>query len=299
MPWRNERRPLLYWLKLALFSLTLALLGIWLISVAALVVSVTVPLQHPICCETPASFGAEYESVSFTTADNLTLRGWYLPPQNGAVIILLHPYYGDRTSMLGVAKMLYEHGYGILMYDQRASGESEGKVRSLGWLDIADVNQAVNLVVTRQKDVKIGITGCSVGGAIALGGAADAPQIEAVAVDAPSPLSWDEYKPQFDWRAPLYPLTFSAYFHLVALRAGTYAPLSTQAAIRAVSPRPLLFISTGSGVEQTRVQGYYESATGPRFHANFPTSSHCAAPFTHPAEYEQTLVEFFDATLRK
>ena len=51
--------------------------------------------------------------------------------------------------------------------------------------------------------------------------------------------------------------------------------------------------------EQARVQGYYEIATGPRFHANFPTSSHCAAPVTHPAEYEQTLVEFFEATLRK
>ncbi len=295
----RPRRPLRYWLKLAFFSLALILLGFWIISVAALVASVTVPLQHPICCETPASFGAEYESVSFTTADNLTLRGWYIPPQNGAVIILLHPYYGDRRSVLEIAKMLYKHGYGLLLYDQRASGESEGSVRSLGWLDIADVQAAANLVVTRQKDIKIGISGCSVGGAIALGGTANHPQIGAVATDAPSSLSWDEYKPQFTWRAPFYPLTFSAYFHLVALRAGSYAPFSTHEAIRAIAPRPILFISTGSGAEKNRIQEYYESAPGPKWQVNFPTSNHCASPLTHPAEYEQTLVEFFNIHLSR
>jgi fermentation-respiration switch protein FrsA (DUF1100 family) len=291
------RRPISYWLKLVAFLLLLTPIGLWLFSVAALVTAVTVPLQHPVCCDSPTRFGADFEKVSFRTADGLTLRGWYIPPQNGAVIILLHPYYGDRLGVMRPAEMLHKHGYGILMYDQRASGESDGTVRSLGWLDIPDVIEAANLVATRQKDVKIGISGCSSGGAIALGGAALSPQIGAVAVDAPSPLSWDENRPNFQ-QDPFSALTFTTYFHIVALRAGTYAPISTLEAIQAVSPRPILFISTGQGGEKARIQSYYETASGPKVHFNLPDSSHCAGPYTHPIEYGQTLVEFFDTYLK-
>lgn len=292
-----SHRPPTYWLRLLALALILTPIGFWLFSVAALVTAVTVPLQHPVCCDSPTRFGADFEKVSFRTADGLTLRGWYIPPQNGAVVILLHPYYGDRMGVMRPAEMLYQHGYGLLMYDQRASGESDGTVRSLGWLDIPDVQEAVNFVTTRQKDVKIGISGCSSGGGISLGGAALSPQIGAVAVDAPSPLSWDENKPNFQ-RDPFHALTFTTYFHIVALKAGTYAPISTFEAIQAVSPRPILFISTGSGVEKARIQAYYEAASGPKVHFNLPDSGHCAAPYTHPAEYGQALVEFFNAYLK-
>ncbi len=296
-PVKPSRRPLLSWFRLLAFILLLTPVGFWLFSVAALVTAVTVPLQHPVCCDSPTRFGAKFEKISFRTADGLTLRGWYIPPQNGAVIILLHPYYGDRMAVMRPAEMLYQQGYGLLMYDQRASGESDGTVRSLGWLDIPDVQQAVKFVATRQKDTKIGISGCSSGGAIALGGAALSPQIGAVAVDAPSPLSWEENKPDFQ-TDPFHALTVTAYFHIVALKAGTYAPISTLEAIRAVSPRPILFISTGQGAEKARVQSYYQAASGPKTHFNLPDSSHCAAPYTHPAEYGQALVEFFDAYLK-
>jgi len=292
-----SRRPLLYWFRLLAFLLLLTPIGFWLFSVAALVTAVTIPLQHPVCCDSPTRFGAEFEKISFRTADGLTLRGWYIPPQNGAVIILLHPYYGDRMGVMRPAEMLYQQGYGLLMYDQRASGESDGTVRSLGWLDIPDVQEAVNFLATRQTDAKIGISGCSSGGAIALGGAALSPQIGAVAVDAPSPLSWEENKP--DFRAdPFHALTVTTYFHIVALKVGTYAPISTLEAIQSVSPRPILFISTGQGAEKARVQSYYEAASGPKAHFNLPDSSHCAAPYTHPTEYGQALVEFFDAYLK-
>ncbi len=295
-PAKIHRLPV-NWIKRLALAIILTPIGFWLFSVAALVTAVTIPLPHPVCCDSPSRFGADFEKISFHTADGLTLRGWYIPPKNGAVIILLHPYYGDRMGVMPSAEMLYRQGYGILMYDQRASGESDGAMRSLGWLDIPDVQQAVSFVISRRPDAKIGISGCSSGGAIALGGAALSPQIGAVAADAPSPLSWDENKPDFQ-QNPFHALTFSAYFHLVALKAGTYAPISTHAAIQAVSPRPILFISTGNGAEKARVQSYYETASGPKVHFNLPDSSHCAAPYTHPAEYGQRLVKFFDTHLK-
>ena len=35
----------------------------------------------------PARLGADYENVSFTTLDGLTLRGWYVPSKNHAAVI--------------------------------------------------------------------------------------------------------------------------------------------------------------------------------------------------------------------
>lgn len=293
----SSRRWLVYWLRLLAFLALLTPLGFWVFSVAALVTAVTVPLQHPVCCDSPTRFGAPFEKISFHTADGLTLRGWYIPPQNGVVIILVHPYYGDRMGVMRPAEALYQSGYGLLMYDQRASGESDGHIRALGWLDIPDVQQAVQFITTRKPDVKIGIAGCSSGGAIALGGAAFSPHIGAVAADAPSPLSWEENKPNFQ-ADPFYALTFTTYFHIVAWKAGTYAPISTFEAIRAVSPRPILFISTSQAAEKDRIQAYYQTASGPKVHFNLPNSSHCAGPYTHPVEYGQALVEFFDTYLK-
>ena len=40
------------------------------------------------------------EEVTFTGGDGIQLAGWYVPPANGAVIILLHGYGGTRASML-------------------------------------------------------------------------------------------------------------------------------------------------------------------------------------------------------
>ena len=81
--------------------------------------------------------------MTFTGGDGVTLAGWFAPPENGATIILLHGYGGNRLGMRWHAEVLVEAGYGVLMYDERASGESGGTVRSFGWQDGADVGGAV------------------------------------------------------------------------------------------------------------------------------------------------------------
>jgi uncharacterized protein len=45
------------------------------------------PPRLPVRCPTPADVGLHYEEVSFPTADGLTLRGWFIPGQNGAAIL--------------------------------------------------------------------------------------------------------------------------------------------------------------------------------------------------------------------
>jgi pimeloyl-ACP methyl ester carboxylesterase len=282
-----------YWLRLVIIITVASYLGIILLSGIWMALMLSVPLQGPVCC-----LNLPHEDMQFRTADGLSLIGWYVPSQNGATLILLHSYYMDRRQTLPVAEMLAKNGYGLLMYDQRASGESDGTVRSLGSLDIPDVSEAVKWLVARQKNDKIGVYGCSMGGAIAVAAAARNPAIQAVAADAPSPLTLSEDSPSIGtpgWAVnlPVYSLAYG----LVSLRAWALPLTTTPEAISQITPRSLLLISTGEGVERARMNEYYNIAGTPKELWNIPEAVHCGGVFARPEEYEQHLVDFFNDTL--
>ena len=73
--------------------------------------------------------GVAHEDVSFTTSDRLTLHGWYVPSRNGAGIV----DFPGRLGTQAHARMLAKHGYGVLLFDRRGEGRSEGGGNMLGW----------------------------------------------------------------------------------------------------------------------------------------------------------------------
>ena len=291
-------RPLRFYLKIIVITSLLTLASLVCLPAAWLANAVSRPLKSVVCCQTPARFGANYENISFNSLDGLKLSGWYIPPRGKTVIILIHSYYADRRQTLPVAEMLFKHGYGLLMYDQRANGESEGQVRSLGWRDIPDLRAAANWLTGRQKDLRIGAYGCSIGAAIALAGSVGLSSIQAVALDAPSPLHWSENLPQFSLSDPLSLPVIALYYPLVMLRSGALPPTSTIQAIQDYGTRPILFISTGQGSESSRIKAYFELANGPKQYWNIPDIGHCEGPVSHPQEYQQQLLDFFNFALR-
>lgn len=297
MPSKRKFNPVI-WLCVFVATVIAVYVAIIVFSAASMTVMLTRPLTGSICCQTPRGFGAEYENIEFRSADGVALSGWYIPPKNNAVVILLHGYYADRRQVLPVAKILVRHGYGILMYDQRATGESQGQVRSLGWLDIPDVEQAVAFVRSRPgaKNSLIGLYGCSVGGAVALVAAARDSSIAAVAVDAPSSLAFEEMHPNIGEPGWLISLPiYALYFPLVSLRTGAWPPTTTSQAIQHITPRPLLVISAGA--ERARADTLYALAGYPKTRWDIPEEGHCAGPLIRPDEYEQRLDNFFDESL--
>jgi fermentation-respiration switch protein FrsA (DUF1100 family) len=281
----------------AIIAFIMAVISLIFLTAIQLAWTITTPFSSRVCCETPSRFGADYIPIQFSTTDGLILAGWYIPPRNGAVVILVHSYNSDRRQTLPVAEMLYQQGYGLLMYDQRASGESAGAVRSLGAMDIPDLGQAARWLLDRNSNLRIGAYGCSMGGAISLAGAVNVPSILAVAADAASPLSWSENMPAFSLRDPISLPTIALYYRLVQLRTQAQPPTSTVDAVRNFGSRPVLFISSGNGAEFNRINFYFEAAIGPKSHWNIPEASHCGGPFTRPADYKQHLVDFFNSTL--
>ena len=76
-----------------------------------------------------AELGAAYEEVSFTTSDGLELRGWYVPSKNRAAVIAFPGRKGPQRH----ARVLARHGYGVLLFDRRGEGESDGDPNVFGW----------------------------------------------------------------------------------------------------------------------------------------------------------------------
>ena len=87
---------------------------------------------------------AAYETVHLTTSDGLELEGWYRPSRNGAAVLLVSGGGSTRMSTLRHATMLERQGYGVMVYDPRGMGNSEGTPNSYGWGWEHDVDAALD-----------------------------------------------------------------------------------------------------------------------------------------------------------
>lgn len=248
--------------------------------------------------------GFEVEEITFTTHDDFVISGWFIPPQNGATIILLHGYSGDRTHMIFHARALIEEGFGILMYDERASGESEGEYRSYGWMDPPDVGSALDYLTARPEvdPQKIGIAGCSIGGQISLQSAARYPQIKAIWADGPSGTVTADYGPASNWVTAIILLSNRLMDFLFTIYLDIDKPQPMTTIIGTIDPRPIMLIAGGkerpyTGAEAKYVASFFDAAGNNAQLWIIPEATHCDGPLQRPEEYRQRLVDFFTATL--
>ncbi len=76
---------------------------------------------------TPASAGMYYEEVSLVASDGVRLTGWYLPLADArGTVLFCHGNAGNISNLLGVAEDAHRLGLGILLFDYRGYGQSEG-----------------------------------------------------------------------------------------------------------------------------------------------------------------------------
>src|SRR3954467_12700931 len=149
--WRYPRRGLLGAAAALVAFLVLVPIGLGYITTH--VARAVVPPNH---------LGVPYEDVRFTPSDGLELKGWYVPSRNGAAVIAFPGRKGPQKH----TRMLARHGYGVLLFDRRGEGKSEGDPNSWGWGGGKDIKAAIAFL-QRQPDVdpgRIGGIGLSVGG---------------------------------------------------------------------------------------------------------------------------------------
>jgi pimeloyl-ACP methyl ester carboxylesterase len=116
----------------------------------------TVTLPSDLSCE-PVGF----KNDSAPSIQGSLIRG---EPGKGA-IILMHGFRGSRTAMAEHARFLSREGFSVLFFDFRCHGESPGRQMTFGLTESKDAQAAVRFVRQHLPNERIGVLGCSLGGA--------------------------------------------------------------------------------------------------------------------------------------
>lgn len=258
----------------------------------------------PSHVEVPSDLPFPVESVTFESESGIRLAGWYTPSRNGAVIILLHGYGDNRLGTVVYARMLAQAGYGALLYDERASGESGGARRSFGWEDTPDVGAAIAYLRSRPEltTAILGIGGCSIGAQIALQGAARYPELGAVWADGSAVIRYKDNPAPGSWGMAIAYLSNWIIDPMASARLGIPAPPAMIEIIGKIAPRPIYLISGGKPInyfesESTRMHHFARFAGSNAQVWVIPEATHCDGPQQRPEEYAERLVSFFDQAL--
>jgi len=241
-----------------------------------------------------ASLGVPYEDVSFTTGDGLRLEGWYVPTRNGATVVVIPGRKGPQKP----ARLLAEHGYGVLLFDRRGEGESEGDPNGFGWAGPRDVQAAIAFLRGRPEvdPARIGGLGLSVGGEVLLQAAAESDDLHAVVSEGAGIRSVRE-------AVELPGLDSWITTGVIGLVTGATAAFTSDLPppslkdLSADITVPVFFIhaTPGQGGENL-TPTYYEAANEPK-ELWAAEGGHTGAIDAEPQEYERRIVGFFDDAL--
>jgi dienelactone hydrolase len=243
-----------------------------------------------------AELGAAYEDVSFRTSDGLELQGWYVPSKNGAAVIA----FPGRSGPQAHTRMLVRHGYGVLLFDRRGEGQSEGDSNLLGWGGDKDILGAIEFL-QRRDDVdpgRIGGIGLSVGGELMLQAAGETDELAAVVSEGAGTRMYSEqFEEYHGWRKLTIAPQAAVLSAGTALFSSTAPPPNlTDVAPKIEQPLFVIWAPNGGNIEHMSKE-YYALAQGPKQIWEMPTAKHVGGIYDQPAEYERRVVGFFDDAL--
>jgi hypothetical protein len=242
--------------------------------------------------------GAAYDEVSFTTSDGLELRGWYIPSKNRAAVIAFPGRKGSQRP----ARMLARNGYGVLLFDRRGEGESDGDPNIFGWGGEKDVEAAVEFLRARPDvdDDRIGGIGLSVGGEMMIEAAAESDGLKALVSEGAGIRSIRESLAVSDTRKRIEgSLVHAVVTPAVALFSDSLPPPSLEDLTGRIGPRPLFLVYAvpGQGGEAELTEDYYDAAREPKEIWLVAGAGHTGGIEAQPEEYERRVVGFFDDAL--
>ena len=263
----------------------------------------TNPPRATLGSVTPADHDLTYLDVTFTSADGVTLSGWYIPSGNQAAVILLPGSGSTRSSVLDHAVLLARHGYGVLLFDPRGHGASGGQAMDFGWYGEQDLPAAVTFL-QQQPDInpdRICAVGLSMGGEQAIGALATDPRIRAVVAEGAT--NW--VLADKAWLADTYGIrgriqlgVEAVTYGLADLLTDADPPISLGDAVTAAAPRPVLLISGGNAPDEvpadTAIQAHSPDTVQLWV---VPDAGHIAGLAANRTEWETRVTTFLGVAL--
>lgn len=172
------------------------------------------PVNHPV--PLPAGFPAQAISIP---GPGHAIAGWWLDQAGTSpLVLLLHSIRADRSSMVSRAQLLASHGFSVLLIDLQGHGETPGNAITLGWREAADVVAAHQWLTRTAPSRRVGVIGCSLGGAAVLLG--------------PQPSGFDAVVLE-----SVYPRVGRAVENRIRIRLGPLAPALAPLLLLQLQPR--------------------------------------------------------------
>ncbi|HTC65156.1 MAG TPA: alpha/beta hydrolase [Candidatus Saccharimonadales bacterium] len=248
--------------------------------------------------------GAVPEDFLVKALDGVVLRGWKVSSAhaNGDWVLLYHGQSDNRTGMIGQATLLLRHGYGVVMMDSRAHGESGGNMATYGYLERQDTRAIIDAMDVSEKPQHIYALGSSMGAAIALQSAAVESRIDGVVAES----SFSDLREASNDYAGLH---WSSWLGKTLFRPGTWTVISTAqkeghflveevSPEKSVSVRPFAVLLICDGADTIlpcrHSQRIYRAAAGPKELWELSRAQHASAIGAEPAEYERRVLGFLD-----
>jgi pimeloyl-ACP methyl ester carboxylesterase len=254
----------------------------------------------------PADVGLTYQDASFNSrTDGLLLKGWFIPGAGEIAVIVVHGGFQNRldevVGTLDLAKDLNTKGFGILLFDLRGRGESQGRGRTLTNVE-RDLGGALDYVKSLGfATSSIGILGfCS--GAASVCAFVSTEKVGALVLDGCFTRVESMFKNQAAQRhIPAFLVDF--FYHGVRLGATTLYryrevdPLQVVADVKA----PILFVHEENdeliSLEDTRL--LLDASTNPSSTMwEIPGAPHSEGYKTIPGEYIDRIAGFLNSNLK-
>ncbi len=231
--------------------------------------------------------------VEFETRDGITLRGWFVPPTNGVVVILVHGLYANRASLEPEAEVMVRHGYGVLLYDSRAHGESTGTAATWGSSEALDIADAVQFVKAKPAVARVVLLGFSVGASAVSRATANDASLDPVILYA----TWPSLQKEIGYKMAAGGW-LGAQFALLGMRlSGTRVEqIAPEEDVKRISPRPVLMLSGDRDTDTPpwAMDYLFGLFTQPKELWREHGLGHGGYYEAEPAEYERRVIGFLD-----
>lgn len=246
--------------------------------------------------------GLHVQNVRIPLQDGTTVAGWFASgkPGNGAVL-LLHGVRSNRLQMVARARLLQAEGYGILLIDLPAHGDSDGERITFGARESLAVNAALGWLHAQLPQEKTGVIGVSLGAASVVL-ANPRPNLDAVVLES------------------MYPEISTAVENRLAIRLGpagrALSPLLlwqlewrlgiAPASLRPVAKisqlgAPLLLISGSEDrhTTQAETEHLFQAASEPKMLWIVPGAAHVDLQRFAPGDYASKVMPFLASYLKQ
>lgn len=243
-----------------------------------------------------------HEDVWIRSDDGLKLHATYFPgKQTDKIVIGFHGYTSKGMSdYIGLSNYYLRRGYGMLLVDERAHGESEGTYIGFGCLDRMDALKWIQYVIDKLgSDCEIWLHGTSMGGATVLmaSGLTLPSNVKGIISDCAFTSAWEvfEHVLKSQYHMPAFPV-LSIADQMVKSRAGYSLKECSSAETVKKAKVPILMIhgDADTFVPCTMCRQIYMACASKKEMLIIEGAGHCESFYKDPERYQEKLTAFLE-----